>query len=289
MIRSTTGKHFFALQAQLGEGPVWDYGHGCLWCVDIVACTIHRINFRTENHTFWQTPSKIGWIYPTGPGQFLVGLAKGIYQFWPDEGRYELVQPVEAEFPDNRINDGTIGPDGTVWFGTMDDHEAAATGRFYRFNGSALSDCGLPAIPITNGPAVSPDGRLLYTVDTLAREIWVHSISVSGHIESSSIFAVTAQDRGFPDGITCDSEGGLWVGYWGGWMARRYDPSSHITDEVSFPVPNITKIALGGPGGLIGFATTARKGVESDILTKHPSSGDIFTFNLRVPAMLQMG
>src|SRR3546814_7694963 len=62
----------------------------------------------------------------------------------------------------------------------MDDHEEAPSGRVY-----SLAD-GPRAVPtdsaccITNGPAVSPDGRFLYPVDTLDRKIWRHEIGTDG-------------------------------------------------------------------------------------------------------------
>ncbi len=51
----------------------------------------------------------------------------------------------------------------------------------------------------------------------------------------------------------------MWVGFFGGWSARRYGPDGVMTDEVRFPVSNITKIALGGPDGRTAYATTARQ------------------------------
>ena len=39
-----TTKCVFDAKAQLGEGPVWDMEHNCLWWVDIVAGKINQYN-----------------------------------------------------------------------------------------------------------------------------------------------------------------------------------------------------------------------------------------------------
>ena len=44
------------------------------------------------------------------------------------------------------------------------------TGAFYRFERGAVEPTGLEGIAITNGPALSPDGRILYFVDTSVRD-----------------------------------------------------------------------------------------------------------------------
>lgn len=269
--------HFYPLKAELGEGPVWDPERRLLWCVDINAPAVHAIDPGTGALESWPAPRKIGWILPARSGCLIAGLADGLYLFEPDDGSFRPVARVEPHLAANRINDGTVGPDGTIWFGTMDDRESDATGRFYRFDG-AVRDCGLASMCITNGPAVSPDGRTLYTVDTLARAIWASTIGADAELSDHRLFAAIAPGDGWPDGVCCDAEGGVWLGLWGGWSARRYDATGQVTAKVRFPVANVTKIALGGPDGRTGYATTARKGLDEAALATQPLAGDLFAF-----------
>src|SRR5437763_559591 len=69
--------------------------------------------------------------------------------------------------PGNRLDDGAVAPAGRRWSGSMDDGEKAPTGAFYCFADGRLTRTHIDNIAITNGPAVSPDGRVLYLVDTL--------------------------------------------------------------------------------------------------------------------------
>lgn len=282
-MRARQARLFHSLQAQLGEGPVWDSGRGCLWCVDITAPAVHCIDPSSGERQSWPAPARIGWVLPGGGEKLIAGLADGLYEFSPANGTFNLIVGVEPDRPGNRINDGTRAPDGSIWFGTMDDAETAPTGRFYRFDGR-LQVCDIAPVCITNGPAVSPDGRLLYTVDTLAREIRVSSITEGGGLLDGQLFAVIAPEDGWPDGISCDRENGIWVGLWGGWRARRYDAAGRITDEVRLPAANVTKVALGGPDGRTAFATTARIGLGPGSDEDQPLAGDVFCFEVDVGA-----
>ncbi|HEV2597869.1 SMP-30/gluconolactonase/LRE family protein [Sphingopyxis sp.] len=275
--------HFHSLQAELGEGPVWDGARGLLWCVDINAPALHAIDPATGVRNSWPAPAKIGWVLPASEDGLVAGLADGLYHFAPESGAFSLLAEVEPDLPSNRINDGTRGPDGAIWFGTMDDRETDAVGRFYRYDGE-VRDCGLPPACITNGPAMSPGGTILYTVDTLAREIWANSIGADGSASDRRLFASIAPGDGWPDGVCCDAEGGVWLGLWDGWRARRYDASGEVTAEVRFPVANVTKIAIGGPDGRTAYATTARKGLGPADLAAQPLAGDLFSFAVDVGA-----
>jgi sugar lactone lactonase YvrE len=281
-VNRSEATHLKAVQATLGEGPVWDRQRGVLWFVDIAASTIHQLTPETGELTSWRAPSKVGWVAPAQGDDLVVGLAKGLYRFSPTDGSFTLLHEVEADRTDTRINDGTRDANGIYWFGTLCGSAEAEGGRFYRYDGASVADAGLPPVQITNGPAVSPDGRILYAVDTLGRTIRAHAIGPDGNLDEGRLFVTIDEADGYPDGVSCDGEGGVWLGLWNGWCARRYDAAGTLTDEVRFPVANITKIALGGPDGKTAYATTAREGQEGDTSGHQELGGDLFSFQVRV-------
>lgn len=283
-IQQLPARHLAVVQATLGEGPVWDRRAGALWFVDLEACRIHRFAPATGEISTWPTPAKVGWVFPSRRGGLLVGLADGLYRL-AAEGRFERLHAVDAAWPGNRLNDAGLGPDGDVWFGTMDAAETSSSGHFYRFDGQAVYDLRLPPACITNGPAVSPDGRTLYTVDTLARRIDAHRIGRGGELGATAVFATISEADGYPDGVTCDSAGGVWLALWGGGAARRYDASGRQTHEVRFPVANVTKVALGGANRRTAYVTTARRGLDEGALAAQPQAGDLFTFEAPSPGI----
>lgn len=270
------------LEAELGEGPVW--ADGALWFVDIKKQAIHRL--RGEERKSWAAPQQIGFLHPAeGRGGFVVGLAGGLHHFSPESGAFSLLAAVEPELPGNRLNDGAVDPSGRLWFGTMDDGETAATGRFYSFTRGALRESGLPPVAITNGPALSPDGRILYWVDTLAQSIHACDISDDGLLGAPRLFARLGEKEGFPDGPAVDSEGCVWIALYWGWSVRRYSPSGELLETVRFPVSNITKIAFGGEDLRTVYATTARQGIRPDGFAKQPDAGALFAFDVDVPGL----
>jgi len=60
-----------------------------------------------------------------------------------------------------------------------------------------------------------------------------------------------------PDGMTTDSEGGVWVAVWGGGVIQRYDSAGRLTGVVRVPAANVTSCAFGGPDLDILYITTA--------------------------------
>ncbi|MDE0878614.1 MAG: SMP-30/gluconolactonase/LRE family protein [Sphingomonas bacterium] len=274
--------HLLTIGAELGEGPVWI--GDALWFVDIKGRHIYRHHAATGTTDRWDAPEMVGWVLPADRGDLIVGLRSGPHRFAPDTRQFERIATVDAQLPANRLNDAAIDAQGRLFFGTMDNDEAAASGRVYMLDRGAIRATAITPTVITNGPAIAPTGDRLYHVDTLARVITVHAIAADGTIGDAAPFLRFSGDEGYPDGAVCDSSGGLWVGFYGGWAARRFAPDGTLTDEVRFPVANVTKVALGGPDGCTAFATTARQGLSTQALHAQPMAGDIFTFPVAIPA-----
>ena len=276
---SATPQSVLSVGAILGEGPIWVARDAALWFVDIKGHCIHRYDPALNVARSWTAPGQVGWIVPTEDGLFAVGLQSGIHRFDPASASFRLLHAPEAQVPGNRLNDATVAPDGALWFGSMDDGEAEDSGHIYRLHRGLCANVGLPPVSITNGPALSPDGRTLYHTDTLGRHIWRTALSADGAIGETHLFTTIEDGAGYPDGPTVDAEGCLWTGLFGGWAVRRYDPAGALMREIRFPVANITKIAFGGDDLSVAYATTARKGLDMTALTEQPLAGDLFAFD----------
>ena len=273
----------WAVEAELGEGPVWS--DGALWFVDIKKRKVHRLDPADGARASWDAPEQIGFLLPAEGGGFVAGLQSGLHRFDAGSGSFSLVAGVEPELPDNRLNDGVVDPSGRLWFGSMDNGESAATGRFYRYERGRLADTGLGPIAITNGPALSPDGRILYWVDTVGQTMHACDVGDDGTLGETRLFAEFGPKDGFPDGPTVDSEGCVWICLYFGWEARRYSPEGKLLERVEFPVSNITKLAFGGEDLRTAYVTTARQGIEPAAMGKQPDAGALFAFEVDVPGL----
>ena len=273
------------VQAELGEGPVWVERDHALWFVDIKRQQIHRYDPETGDRRSWNSPEQVGFIFPAEGGGFVAGLQSGLYRFDEAKDGFELIVEVEPELPGNRLNDGVVDPSGRLWFGTMDNKERSKSGAFYCFHEGRLTRTALDGIAITNGPAVSPDGRLLYFVDTLKGTIGVAGISDDGSLGDARPFARIDPKEGYPDGPTIDHNGYIWISLYAGWEAHRYSPTGELVERVRFPVANITKIAFGGHGLRTAFGTTARQLLSPEQIAQQPLIGALFEFPVNVPGV----
>ncbi|MEA3052921.1 MAG: xylono,5-lactonase [Sphingomonadales bacterium] len=285
MMESIQPRSVWNVAAELGEGPVWVERDRSLWFTDIKRLKIHRYDPATGARRSWDSPEQVGFVLPAAGGGFVAGLMSGLHRFDERTGEFTLVARIEPERPGNRLNDGVVDPAGRLWFGTMDNQESEKSGAFYRFDRGGVARTGLEGIAITNGPALSPDGRILYFVDTRAGTIGAADVAEDGALGPSRPFARIDPADGFPDGPTVDCEGCVWIGLYAGWEARRYSPAGEPIGRVRFPVANITKIAFGGSDLRTAYATTARQLLKPDEIERQPEAGDLFEFRVDVPGL----
>jgi len=275
----------WALGGALLEGPVWVERDAALWFVDIKSHRIHRLDPASGDRRSWVAPAQIGFCLPATNGKFIAGLQTGLAVFDPADGSFTPLVDPEPALPGNRLNDGTVDPAGRLWFGTMHDGESAVTGRIYRLSADGRCVAETAAVRISNGPAVSPDGRTLYHIDTLGGMIYAAAIDDDGKLGESRMFVTIPNNEGFPDGPAVDAEGGVWIGLYNGGAVRRYSPAGELLDVVEFPVGAITKVAFGGPDLRTVYATTANKHLDAQGRADQPHAGDLFAFEVSVPGV----
>lgn len=273
------------VQATLGEGVLWDAANQWVWFVDIKGRRIHRCDADGGNRRSWDAPGQVSFVVPASDGGVVCSLEDGLYRFIETTGEFVALAKVEADVTTNRFNDGFVDANGVLWFGSMDDGEAAPTGALYRFDGKTVRRMDDGYI-ITNGPAASPDGRTLYHTDTLDKVIYAFDLAPDGSLANKRTF-VEITDGGHPDGMAVDAEGHLWVAVFRGARIERYDASGRKVGEVRFPCPNITKLAFAGDDLRTVYVTTARKGLSPEEIAAQPLAGGLFTFRADVPGLPQ--
>ena len=85
-----------------------------------------------------------------------------------------------------------------------------------------------------------------------------------------------ARATGWPDGMTVDADGYLWVCLWDGWAVERYSPDGRLDQRIALPVAQVTSCAFGGPNLEELYITTAREGFPAGGRHDQQHAGSIF-------------
>ena len=129
-----------------------------------------------------------------------------------------------------------------------------------------------------NGPAFSPDGRILYFSNSYEGEIWAYPYNPwTMSIGEPRKFATIPKQEGVPDGLAVDSEGGVWCAHWGGGRVTRFSSRGGASGVIELPAPHVTSCAFGGSDNQTLFVTTARQGLTTEQLIDFPLSGSLFS------------
>ncbi|MFF3610694.1 SMP-30/gluconolactonase/LRE family protein [Streptomyces sp. NPDC002580] len=280
-------------QAALGEGPTWDARARRLIWVDVLGSRVHTYDPASGRRTVLATEQHVGAAKPRAGGGLVVNLRDGVGLYGPTggSGTGETADPAGSvptggvaggtaagvafrwlhrePVPGRRANDAAVAPDGSLWCGTMRYDEAPGGGTLARIAPDGTVRPILDDVAVSNGTGWSPDGRRVYYVDSPTRRVDVFDIADDGLPVGRRPFA-TVRD-GFPDGLTVDADGCVWVALWDGAAVHRYTPDGALDRVLDLPVRRPTSCAFGGADLTDLYITTARTGLAAP----HPMSGSL--------------
>ncbi|MFJ9346027.1 SMP-30/gluconolactonase/LRE family protein [Streptomyces sp. NPDC101237] len=256
-----------AAEATLGEGPTWDAATGRLIWIDVLGARIHTYDPVTGRRTVRTAEQHIGAVKPRVNGGLVLNLRDGVGLLDPDDTfRWLHREPVAGR----RANDAAVAPDGSLWAGTMRYDERTGGGTLSRVTGDGSVTTLLPEVTVSNGTGWSPDGSRVYYVDTPTRRVDVFDYDGERPRDRRPWVTVEA-DAGYPDGLTVDAEGCVWVALWGGGAVHRYTPDGELDRVIGLPASLTTACAFGGADLTDLYVTTARVGLERP----HPTAGSL--------------
>ncbi len=263
------------VHAVLGEGSLWVSREAALYWVDIKGRKIFRLD-QQGKVSEWPTPFRVGSLAPRASGDFIAGTDQGIAAIDLEAGQFEIVDHPEAHLPDNRFNDGKVDRRGRFWIGSMDDTEKDASGTLYRIDPDFRATRIDEGYKVTNGPAFSPSGALMYHNDSARRVTYVFDLDDAGNATNRRVFATYGEAEGSPDGMTVDADGCLWIAFWDGWCVRRYSPAAECLARIALPVARPTSCAFGGTNLEHLHITSASIGLDQAALAAQPQAGGLF-------------
>jgi sugar lactone lactonase YvrE len=272
-VRASAGDVVVAAGALLGEGPVWDAARGELIWVDVDRGLVHRRGPGEAEATI-DVGRPVGCAVPRAGGGLALALRDGFALIAAGGGPVELVAPVEHERRDTRMNDGACDSRGRFWAGTMSLAGDTGPAALYRLDPDLGVRRVLTGLSISNGIGWSPDGATMFHVDTPRRRIGVHPFdSATGTIAAARRFISVEDERGKPDGLAVDAEGGVWVALWRGSAVQRYSPEGKLEERCELPVSQVTSCCFGDEDLGTLYVTSAARGIRDE-----PLAGALFAF-----------
>ncbi|MEW9856649.1 SMP-30/gluconolactonase/LRE family protein [Novosphingobium sp. M1R2S20] len=243
---------------ELGEGVTWSARQNALYWVDILAPALNRLSLATGAVERWEMPELLGWVVEDQNGNLIGGFRNGLARISLEpRGATPVLHP-EPHLPGNRMNDGKADPHGAIWFGTMEMAEEHPQGSLYRLAPGGKCERVDSGYMVPNGPAFSPCGHWLYHTDTARRTIYRFAFD-GQRITEKRPFITFAEEQGYPDGMTTDCEGGLWVAHWDGGRISRFTPDGALDRSIALPARRVTNICFAGEQLERMFVTTAAK------------------------------
>ncbi|MEV0829486.1 SMP-30/gluconolactonase/LRE family protein [Nonomuraea rubra] len=259
--------------AEHGEGPVWSARWGGLRWVDMLAGDVLALAADgTVRRRHVGAVAAV--VRPRVSGGYLVAAERELLLADSDDLDAPLRSLGEAwNDPAIRMNEGGCDPDGRFYIGSMAYDASPGRGSFYVAGPDGALRVVLPGVTISNGFAFSPDGRLAYYADTGTGRVDVLDYDQEDGLSGRRPFAVVNPERGAPDGLTVDAEGGVWVAMWQGGAVHRYDQGGRLDAVVRLPVGKVTAVTFGGEELDRLFITTSALDVDR---AEQPEAGAIF-------------
>jgi sugar lactone lactonase YvrE len=271
-------EHLLPVQHTLGEGPLWNIAEQALYWVNILDKTFSRYFPAEGQLEEYNVGTEIGVMGFRENGGLVMATRQGFGLWDWDTKTLEIVAHPEADKPGNRFNDGGVDPLGRFWAGTMDNKENHTDGVLYRLDPDYTVQAVTTGLGVPNGLRWSPDQTVMYHADSPRHVVYAYDFDPeSGNISNKREFIHIPSGDGFPDGLTVDAEGYIWLAHWGGWRITRFDPSGKVAEVYQVPVECPTSCAFGGENLDILYITSAWKGLKTEEQRKaQPLAGDVF-------------
>jgi sugar lactone lactonase YvrE len=262
----------------LSEGPVWHAASETLVWIDIEAGLVLRGELDERGHISvinrTELGEYVGCAIPLDDGRMLVALTRCLAIVHTDGS---VTRSAELIPEHQRLNDGSIDPQGRLVVGSLTLSGDANDNVLLRLESTGELMVLERGLGLSNGLGWSPDGTVFYSTDTDAGTIYRRSYGAElvGEREPFIVF-----DEGvYPDGLTVDASGRLWVAIWGGHGVRVFDErGDELTDlGARIPPPHSSSVAFAGPALDRLVITSASRDLDDAERMRWPEAGGLFS------------
>lgn len=250
-----------------GEGAVWHPEEASVYWTDINRRLLHRYTLSSSAIDTWQFDEPVTAVALTEEPQQLLIVLGGQIILWSTRFHRRTATLFQlSSWPVTRCNDARVGPDGALWFGTMQNNVRSDggsvkitqnLGELLCLEGSGRAKVWHTDIGIANTVAWSPAGDFLFFGDTLRNLIYICEFDRDSGLIAEPVAFAKDFPRGLPDGSAMDSQGYLWNCRYGGGSIVRFAPDGSVAEVIEAPVKNPTTCTFGGSDLKTLYVTSA--------------------------------
>lgn len=272
----------------LGEGPMWSVAEGVLYWIDIVGRCVLKLSPETGKVDVRPLPYAPSAVIPRANGGLLLVTKKGMATFEFDKPEIHSIPVSIVDFEKEVFNDAKCDSFGRLWVGTRDLHVKEPNGGLFCMDIDFSWQRQGSGFVVSNGIAWSPNGRLMYHVDSKPGRIDVCDFDPEhGAVSNRRPWIDYAKNGSavIPDGCAIDAEGGLWVAEVGDWHVRRYGSDGKLDREIRVPMQKPTSVMFGGRDLSTLFVTSMQFGLAPDQLLAQPQAGALLQLDVGVKGL----
>ena len=230
---------------QLVEGPRTDAENN-LYFTDAFGAKVCRRSPSGEIETLISDRPMVGGLALHADGGFVMS-GPDVAHWRDGELRTLLARDGVQSFNDlhpdasGRVVVGAIRSDLT------DLRAEKVPGECYRIGTDGEVEELYGGVEVSNGIGFSPDGQVLYHVDSTTKGVIAHDVAVDGAVSNRRHIGRSSFAKGIPDGRCVDEAGNLWTAHVGGRRVVKLSPTGEELDEIPVPAKAVTSCAFGGP------------------------------------------
>ncbi|OXA44782.1 Regucalcin [Folsomia candida] len=258
----------------LGEGAHWDAEKEELLYVDLTGQAVFL--YVPKSKECYRLQIDDGWVPAVVPvrgeaQKYLISIGRTLNVMEWDgmserAATLKTVHTVDQDAPTiNWLNDGKCDSSGRFWTGTIGPYSFETgkadpnLGTLYCLGNDGKLTGHLSGIDFSNGLTWSPDNCTMYYNDSYSTKLAAFDFDVTDGSNRRIVFDFEANNTaGFPDGMTTDSDGNLWISMFSGEGVIKVDPKvGKQIGCVKIPTKRATCPTFGGKNLEILYVTTA--------------------------------
>ena len=235
--REVEAPELFARGLSMAEGPAFDK-EGYLFVANCRANFVSRVSPRGDVQHFVTTGGKTQGVAIDRDGSLYItdiNLRK-IFRATPTGELSVFCDTYQDGQPLRGPNEITFGPNGGVYFTDPGDAwRGQRCGALSRINEHGKAELLADGLEFSNGLDFSPDGRMLYVVESTTGRILRARVRDDGMLDDRLSEFVVFEGRVGPDGIRFAANGDLYVTLFGHGEIAVVSPVGKVIDRLRIP------------------------------------------------------